>query len=55
MKYFRILKLGLEIWIFFSSAYPGLFQNVVTVIPGWPDAQDNAKTVILVPCNHMDP
>ena len=37
------MKLGLKIGIFFSSAYPGLFQNVVAVIPGWPDAQDNAK------------
>ena len=30
-----------------NSVFPALFQVVLTLNPGWPDARDNAESILL--------
>ena len=41
-----ILKLGLKIRTILKFAFPGLFKNVLTLIPRWPEAQDNVENIL---------
>ena len=41
----QMLELGLKMRIFLNPAYSGLFENVFTFIPRWPEARDNDEDI----------
>ena len=41
----KIKAIGLKINTFLNSAYPGLFENVLTFIHRWPEARHTAENI----------